>query len=99
MVAAFTTSGRSANVVAGLAAARAAGATTLLFGAADGGPAGHFADHRLLVEAHGTARIQEVHLLLLHLLSEIVDSWATSSLKPHRATPPSVDRCRQDTTT
>lgn len=79
MVAAFTTSGRSANVVAGLAAARAAGATTLLFGAADGGPAGPLADHRLLVPASGTARIQEVHLLLLHLLSEIVDSWAASS--------------------
>lgn len=82
MVAAFTTSGRSANVIAGLAAARAAGATTLLFGASDGGPAGPFADHRLLVEASGTARIQEVHLLLLHLLSEIVDSWAASSPGP-----------------
>ena len=32
VVAAFTTSGRSANVVAGLKAARRAGATTVLFG-------------------------------------------------------------------
>ena len=82
MVAAFTTSGRSANVVAGLAAARAAGATTLLFGAANGGPAGSLADHRLLVQTAGTARIQEVHLLLLHLLSEIVDSWAAAAPAP-----------------
>lgn len=82
MVAAFTTSGRSANVVAGLAAARAAGATTLLFGAADGGPAATLADHLLLVQAGGTARIQEVHLLLLHLLSEIVDSWAAAAPAP-----------------
>ena len=82
MVAAFTTSGRSPNVVAGLATARACGATTLLFGAGDGGPASPFADHRLLVPAAGTARIQEVHLLLLHLLSEVVDAWAASSSSP-----------------
>ena len=43
-VVAFSTSGRSANVVGGLAAARARGATTVLFTGADSGPAGEHAD-------------------------------------------------------
>ena len=76
IVIAFTTSGRSPNVVAGLAAARERGATTVLFGAGDGGRAAVHADHRLLVRSDDTPRIQEMHLLLLHLLSEIVDRWA-----------------------
>ncbi len=76
VVAAFTTSGRSPNVVAGLRAARDAGATTVLFAAGDGGPAAEFADHALLVASTETPRIQELHTFLLHALSEIVDAWA-----------------------
>jgi D-sedoheptulose 7-phosphate isomerase len=76
MVAGFTTSGRSENVVRGLAAARARGATTVLFAGGDGGPALGHADHALIVASTTTARIQEMHLLLLHLLSERVDAWA-----------------------
>jgi D-sedoheptulose 7-phosphate isomerase len=63
-------------VVAGLAAGRAADATTVLFGAGDGGPAAVHADLAILVPSETTARIQEVHLLALHLVSEIVDAWA-----------------------
>ncbi|HEY7594114.1 MAG TPA: SIS domain-containing protein [Actinophytocola sp.] len=80
MVAAFSTSGRSPNVVRGLDAARRHGATTVFFGGmsagADGGPAAAHADHALIVDSTRTARIQEMHLLLLHLLSERVDAWA-----------------------
>ena len=79
VVAAFSTSGRSPDVVAGLSAARDRGARTVLFGgdaAAGGGPAAAHADHALLVPATATARVQEMHLLLLHLLSEQVDAWA-----------------------
>ena len=70
----FTTSGRSANVVGGLDAARRAGATTVLFSGGDGGPAGGLADIALLIPSTVTARIQEMHLLLLHLVSEGVDA-------------------------
>jgi D-sedoheptulose 7-phosphate isomerase len=76
VVVAFSTSGRSPNVVAGLVAGRAAGATTILFGAGDGGPAAAHADLAILVPSGTTARIQEVHLLALHVVSEIVDAWA-----------------------
>lgn len=76
VVAGFTTSGRSANVVAGLAAAREQGATTVLFAAGDGADAAKYADITLLVPSDATARTQEMHLLLLHLISEWVDAWA-----------------------
>lgn len=72
----FTTSGKSANVVSALAAARAAGAVTVLFGGGDGGPAKELADHALLVPSSQTPRIQEMHTLMLHAISELVDSWA-----------------------
>jgi len=76
MVTGFSTSGRSPNVVHGLATARERGAVTVLFTGADGGPAAAHADHLLAVPSGTTARIQEMHLLLLHLLSEQVDAWA-----------------------
>ena len=78
MVVGFTTSGRSRNVVAGLAAAREQGATTVLFGGGDGPPASDHADHALVVPSTTTARIQEMHLLLMHLVLEQVDTWAAS---------------------
>jgi D-sedoheptulose 7-phosphate isomerase len=73
---AFSTSGRSPNVVRGLAAAKEAGAATVLFGGGDGGPAAAHADHALLVPSETTARIQELHVLLLHLVLDQVDRWA-----------------------
>lgn len=73
---AFSTSGRSPNVVRGLAAARSAGATTVLFGGGSGGDALEHADHALLVPSESTARVQEVHVVFLHLVVDHVDRWA-----------------------
>jgi D-sedoheptulose 7-phosphate isomerase len=73
---AFSTSGRSPNVVRGLAAARELGATTVLFGGGEGGPAAEHADHALIVPSESTARIQELHVLFLHLVIDQVDRWA-----------------------
>ena len=82
VVVGFTTSGRSQNVVNGLDAARRAGATTILFSAGDGGPAAQHADIPVLVPSTVTARIQEMHLLLLHLVSEGIDAWAAGEGTP-----------------
>jgi D-sedoheptulose 7-phosphate isomerase len=71
----FSTSGRSPNVVRGLAAAREAGATTVLFTGANGGDA----ELVLAVPSESTARIQEMHVLLLHVILEEVDRWAAGS--------------------
>ena len=71
----FTTSGRSRNVVRALEAARQAGATTVLYGGGDGKPAADHADLALVVPSSSTARVQEMHVLLLHVVLEQVDSW------------------------
>jgi D-sedoheptulose 7-phosphate isomerase len=75
----FSTSGRSPNVVRGLAAARELGAATVLFGGGDGGEAAANADVALVVPSDSTARIQEMHVLLLHLILEQVDEWAAGT--------------------
>ncbi len=65
---ALSTSGTSPNILAAMQAARAAGAKTVLFGGRDGGPARALADVALIVPADRTARIQEVHILIGHIL-------------------------------
>ncbi|GAA3235054.1 SIS domain-containing protein [Nonomuraea helvata] len=78
VVAAFTTSGNSPNVVSALEAAQTNGAVTVLFGGGDGGAAAKFADRLLLVPSSETPRIQEIHTLMLHMISEKVDAWAAA---------------------
>ncbi len=95
-VAAFTTSGRSPNVVAALAAARANGATTILFGSGAGGAARAHADHLLLSPSIETPRIQEIHTLMLHLISELLDAWAAgdAELAAAAAAAPAIGKPR-----
>jgi D-sedoheptulose 7-phosphate isomerase len=69
----FTTTGRSENVLRGLAAARAAGATTVVFSGGDGAADAEIA---LVVPSSTTARVQEMHLLLMHLVLDRIDAWA-----------------------
>jgi D-sedoheptulose 7-phosphate isomerase len=78
VVVGFTTSGSSPNVVAGLRAAGKAGATTVALTGRDGRDAAASADLVLAVPSDRTARIQEVHLLITHLVSERIDAWASS---------------------
>jgi D-sedoheptulose 7-phosphate isomerase len=79
VVVGFTTSGESENVVRGLAAAREAGATTALLAGGTGKPAADNADHALVVPSSSTARVQEMHVLLLHVILDRVDEWAAGS--------------------
>jgi D-sedoheptulose 7-phosphate isomerase len=74
----FTTSGRSPNVVGALAAARELGAVTVLFGGGAGTPAADHAVHALVVPSESTARVQEMHVLLLHVVLDDVDRWAAA---------------------
>jgi D-sedoheptulose 7-phosphate isomerase len=76
VVCVFTTSGTSPNVVAALAAARAKGVRTLLFGGGTGGTCLEHADLALVVPSSATPRIQEMHTLMMHVISEKIDAWA-----------------------
>jgi len=69
----ITTSGRSANVIRALEAAREMGIVTVgLLGGA-GEPALGLCDHALLVPDRETARIQECHIALGHAVLELLE--------------------------
>jgi D-sedoheptulose 7-phosphate isomerase len=72
----LTTSGDSTNVIAALEAARAQGLTTACLTGRDGGRVASesLADHCLIVPSDRTARIQEVHILIGHLLCAAIDA-------------------------
>jgi D-sedoheptulose 7-phosphate isomerase len=69
----ITTSGGSKNVVEAFAAAKERGLTTVAVTGRDGGEAGRIADVHLNVADRSTARVQEVHRTLLHVICELVE--------------------------
>jgi D-sedoheptulose 7-phosphate isomerase len=69
----ISTSGASGNVVAGLAAARAGQLQTIALTGRDGGAVGRAAAIHLNVPSDVTARVQEVHRTLLHVICDIVE--------------------------
>jgi D-sedoheptulose 7-phosphate isomerase len=70
---AFTTSGKSKNILRALEEARHRGIESVCFLGRDGGFTKGVATLDLLVPGDNTARIQEAHKLLFHVLCEIVD--------------------------
>jgi phosphoheptose isomerase len=70
----LTTSGKSKNVERAIDEAKARKLKTIAFLGRDGGPTIGIADVDLLVASDSTARIQEAHQLLLHVLCEIIES-------------------------
>ncbi|MGD9600718.1 MAG: phosphoheptose isomerase [Gammaproteobacteria bacterium] len=73
---AFTTSGVSPNVVSAIDAAHQREMRVVLFTGRDGGPAMRSlraTDVPLCVPAISTARIQEVHLTIIHCLCDLID--------------------------
>jgi D-sedoheptulose 7-phosphate isomerase len=71
---AISTSGRSPNVLAGVSAAREKGLTTIGLTGADGGLLTRAVDLCITVPSTNTARIQECHLAIEHILCEMVES-------------------------
>jgi D-sedoheptulose 7-phosphate isomerase len=70
----LTTSGKSRNVERALQEAMARQLKTITFLGRDGGSTVGMADIDLLVRSDSTARIQEAHQLLLHVLCEISET-------------------------
>jgi phosphoheptose isomerase len=69
----ISTSGGSPNVRAALEAARAKGLKTIALTGKDGGAVGRAAAIHVNVPAQSTARVQEVHRTLLHIICDIVE--------------------------
>ncbi|MCI4679474.1 SIS domain-containing protein [Rhodoblastus acidophilus] len=69
----ISTSGRSANVLAGLREAKKLGAATIGLTGGTGGDMPSLCDAVLCAPSKVTARIQEIHILLGHLLCETLE--------------------------
>ena len=69
----ISTSGESANVVAALQTARAKGLKTIALTGRDGGSVGGAADIHVNVPDPSSARVQEVHRTLLHVMCEVIE--------------------------
>ncbi|KOR29700.1 DnaA initiator-associating protein DiaA [Achromatium sp. WMS1] len=78
---AITTSGNSPNIISAIDAAHSQGMIVVALTGRDGGvAAAHLEeqDVEIRVPAFSTARIQEVHLLIIHCLCDIIDLQFTS---------------------
>ena len=73
VVVGITTSGTSKNVVRGLEAAKAAGATTVAFSGNGGGPVAQIADVALIGPDGYSAIVQEVHITMGHIICDLVE--------------------------
>jgi len=71
---AISTSGNSTNILSAIAAANIAGLQTIALLGRDGGRARGLARVELVVPCTVTARIQEGHKFLLHVLCEMVEA-------------------------
>ncbi|MDR7523306.1 MAG: SIS domain-containing protein [Armatimonadota bacterium] len=74
VVIALSTSGRSANVIEGVRAARRAGARVIVLTGRDGGALARLADVAIRVPSTHTARIQEAHIAIGHAICAIVEA-------------------------
>ena len=70
----LSTSGNSPNVIKALKKSREMGLVTVALTGRTGGLLVDLADHLLDVPSDATPRIQEVHLLLLHLMAEDLEN-------------------------
>ena len=69
----ISTSGLSPNVIQGLETARARGLRTIALTGHDGGHAGKVAEIHINVRSESTARVQEVHRTVIHVICDLVE--------------------------
>lgn len=70
----ITTSGNSENIVKAFEVARAKGITTIGFTGSTGGKLKELSDYLINIPSDNTPRIQESHILVGHILCELVEA-------------------------
>jgi len=78
----LSTSGSSSNVVKAFEVAKEIGMKTVAFTGNDGGPLARLADVSLVVPSTSTPRIQETHILIGHILCEMVEHQLFYKVNP-----------------
>lgn len=74
MALALSTSGKSANLIRALDAAKERGALTAALLGADGGEVGNIVETSVIIPSDSTQRIQEEQKFIIHTLVELVES-------------------------
>lgn len=69
----ISTSGNSQNIINAFESAKARGVTTVALTGRDGGKMGGMADYAIIIPSNTTARIQESHILIGHILCDIIE--------------------------
>ncbi len=69
----ISTSGNSQNIINAFTSAKAKGITTVALTGRDGGKMAQMADYALIVPSDATPRIQESHILIGHILCDIIE--------------------------
>jgi phosphoheptose isomerase len=87
---ALSTSGRSPNVINAVRAARLAGAATVALTGGGGGELAPCADIGIVVPSGDTARIQEIHIAVVHILCELVEASLHPADTPRADVPSGV---------
>ena len=80
LVVGISTSGNSPNVVAGIKKAKQIGAKTIGMTGKDGGKIGEIAEIVLTVPSSDTPRIQEAHIVMGHIICDIVEKLLASTI-------------------
>ena len=75
----ISTSGNSANVVRAIEAGKQLGAVTVAMTGEGGGKLASLCDLTLAVPSRVTARVQEAHILIGHILCELIDDANTAA--------------------
>ena len=78
----ISTSGSSANVLAGVQYAKSRGLKTVAFAGGNGGPIGAAADVHVNVPHALTPRVQEVHRTLIHAVCDQIERELATNPKP-----------------
>ena len=75
----ISTSGKSKNVEEGIKAAKKKGAITIGLLGGDGGTIKNTVDISIVVLSTNTARIQEVHRVIYHIICDVVENESTKN--------------------
>lgn len=78
---AISTSGQAKNVLAAIKTAKKIGAKTIGLTGQDGGGLAKAADLALIMPGETTARIQELHICVIHILCELIEDALSSKKK------------------
>ena len=70
----ISTSGNSENVLRAVRAAKLKGAKTIALLGKDGGKISREADYPIIVHCNTTARVQESHICIIHILCELAEN-------------------------